>query len=703
MLYLSIVLKGSDDTLIKRWRVSDGLLLRSFRGHLKEITDITLSPEEDRLASSSLDHTVKVWNVETGECLFNLEHATKDVLRLKWCKLQFPDCEKSLLFTSSIDGCCRVYHGQDLAESCSQFGSVGIELNCIAVEPKSCLLALAYSNGRVIIWSLSQLKEISAFTVNHEVNWLEFSPSGMELAIGPPFPEIYVALLKPKKDGVLQIEHLNFSSFLSFPRHLAPYSTCADWSVDGSFLAVGTSSGGLLVMTSKLSLITHQKSHSDYISSIAFHPVLNHVCLSSGHDGTTILWRIDTNAIVALQRFDRDDEYRLYTCCWSLDGSFFASSSDAGRMILFKEFQDPVYENYREEQFFQEDYRPLMHDQRGFPIDLELIIPPNLIPRVLCNHLLIPYENQPFEYSSDSLVANSFVELISLPTPAIFAAMPPNIGIEEHISLPSDFEENEVQDDPDWRGGSEDEDIDLVSEDVLGDDSHSNASSIGEQSPLIHEEDSTETLESPEGVSNAPQPVLTTATEIPRQRRRRLVRSASIEVPSSEDSSRSEPEAELEIPTIEAVDDLITARIDSSGGDNEEEPLALTEMHPDSVARSLLEFNADLESKKDDSKLSSSESEDEDEQRLVYQAFLLAREKKRKLSLIESDTESSRGLDTGPKAKRILKAGTAVPDSSWLTMSEVIKGYYVPQKGDQGAMMFFCISERISLVFPSRP
>lgn len=55
---------GSMDREIKLWRVSDGTLLRTLRGHTDTVTSLAFSPDGAYLASGSEDHTVRVWSLE---------------------------------------------------------------------------------------------------------------------------------------------------------------------------------------------------------------------------------------------------------------------------------------------------------------------------------------------------------------------------------------------------------------------------------------------------------------------------------------------------------------------------------------------------------------------------------------------------------------------------------------------------------------
>ncbi len=48
------------------WATETGDLLHTLRGHQKEIVCLAFSPQGDLIATGSMDHTAKLWDVETG-------------------------------------------------------------------------------------------------------------------------------------------------------------------------------------------------------------------------------------------------------------------------------------------------------------------------------------------------------------------------------------------------------------------------------------------------------------------------------------------------------------------------------------------------------------------------------------------------------------------------------------------------------------
>ncbi|NJM98818.1 MAG: hypothetical protein HC800_18165 [Phormidesmis sp. RL_2_1] len=59
---------GSADRTIKLWDVETGECLQTLTGHSNWVMSVAFSPEGEQLISGSADRTIKLWDVETGEC-----------------------------------------------------------------------------------------------------------------------------------------------------------------------------------------------------------------------------------------------------------------------------------------------------------------------------------------------------------------------------------------------------------------------------------------------------------------------------------------------------------------------------------------------------------------------------------------------------------------------------------------------------------
>src|SRR5262252_2296202 len=64
---------GSFDHTVRLWDSNTGQELLTLKGHGDQVHSVAFSPDGKWLASGSLDHTVKVWDSNTGQELLTLK------------------------------------------------------------------------------------------------------------------------------------------------------------------------------------------------------------------------------------------------------------------------------------------------------------------------------------------------------------------------------------------------------------------------------------------------------------------------------------------------------------------------------------------------------------------------------------------------------------------------------------------------------
>ena len=98
------ILSSSRDKTLKVWDLESGECLATFEGHTDRVLGVVITPDGRRVVSGSGDKTLKVWDLESGECLATFEGHTATVSVVAMT----PDGKR--IVSGSYDHSLRVWH-----------------------------------------------------------------------------------------------------------------------------------------------------------------------------------------------------------------------------------------------------------------------------------------------------------------------------------------------------------------------------------------------------------------------------------------------------------------------------------------------------------------------------------------------------------------------------------------------------------------
>merc|ERR1719498_984505 len=216
------LLSGSRDRTIIKWELfpqSDdldsecGRPKKLFTGHSHFISEICLTGDSRFAFSSSWDHSVRLWNVEKGQCVSQLIGHTKDVLsvaisaddrQILTCSLDNQikiwntrcECKHTVDKNSHTDAvsCVKFYHAakpaicvtaswdktikvwdntyMKLMHTCMGHKA---QINSIDMVNNSSYLASGSHDGQIMIWNLIEGKWLATHEYDSPVNCVLFS------------------------------------------------------------------------------------------------------------------------------------------------------------------------------------------------------------------------------------------------------------------------------------------------------------------------------------------------------------------------------------------------------------------------------------------------------------------------------------------------------------------------------------------------
>lgn len=68
-----VTASASYDNTVKLWNIESGECLRTLKGHRFDLLACAFTPDGLSVISGSVDHTLKLWNIDSSECVMTLK------------------------------------------------------------------------------------------------------------------------------------------------------------------------------------------------------------------------------------------------------------------------------------------------------------------------------------------------------------------------------------------------------------------------------------------------------------------------------------------------------------------------------------------------------------------------------------------------------------------------------------------------------
>lgn len=281
---------GSLDQTIKLWNLATGELLNTLTEHTGGITCVTFSSDGQTLASSSSnpDGTIKLWDTNTGKLKNTLKGDDFLVLSV-WSIAISPD-DKILVSGHHADSTVKVWDlnaGKLLHTLRGHVWAV----HSVAISPDGKIIASGSFDNNIKIWNAytgelrrtlngpeSPLNPILSWFSSDSIYSVAFSPDGLTLASGGTKQPIILWCLRSGEQKSTLTGHSEDVYSVAF-------------SPDGKLLASGSADRTIRIWDVSTGEPIDTLEHSDTVYSVAFSPD-GQMLVGGSKDGAIKVWQL---------------------------------------------------------------------------------------------------------------------------------------------------------------------------------------------------------------------------------------------------------------------------------------------------------------------------------------------------------------------------------------------------------------------------
>ena len=293
----NIIASGSLDQTIKLWNLSTGELIHTFTGHRSAVIDVAFSPDGKTLASASnhefFDGSIKLWDVANKQFKQSLGNT---LLALRTSCLAFSPDEQTLanghIGTTLIGGTIDIWNLKRSRIEKTLWGHVW-EVNCLAFSKDGRILVSGGLDGAIKIWNWH--REELLHTLNRPVDFFGGVASWFDSSVGI----IWCVAISPDGKTVaasgsqqpIQLWNAENGRLLrTFTEHSDSIYALA-FSPDGETLASGGADNTIRIWNFHTGELLETLEHLGPVKSVVF-SYDGKTLVSGSADATVKIWRV---------------------------------------------------------------------------------------------------------------------------------------------------------------------------------------------------------------------------------------------------------------------------------------------------------------------------------------------------------------------------------------------------------------------------
>jgi WD40 repeat protein/tRNA A-37 threonylcarbamoyl transferase component Bud32 len=266
------IASSSRDRMVKIWDAVDGGNPYTCSGHTDSVVSVAWSPDGKRIASGAADKTVRIWNAADGGDASTYKGHTDVVQSAAWS----PDGKR--IASASFDKTVQIWNAVDGGNVATYQGHTDA-VRSVAWSPDGKRIASASFDKTVQIWNAVDGSDAYTYKGHADVVWgVAWSPDGKRIASG-------------SRDGTVQIwDAADGGNVYTYTGHVGGVWGVA-WSPDGKRIASGSWDKTVQVWNAIDGSDAYTyKGHTNSVWSVVWSPDGKYI--ASGSDDKTVqVWQ----------------------------------------------------------------------------------------------------------------------------------------------------------------------------------------------------------------------------------------------------------------------------------------------------------------------------------------------------------------------------------------------------------------------------
>ncbi|CAK1578684.1 unnamed protein product [Parnassius mnemosyne] len=315
-----------------KWNSLEPSLEKQLKGHRGGITALFFNPNEQQIASSSLDHSVLLWDLRGTMRSYRFQGHDEAVM-----DVTFSPTGKYMA-SASRDKTVRLWV-PTVTGSTGVFKAHSQTVRSVQFSPDGGRILTASDDKIVKMWSSEKHKFLASF-VGH-TNWVRCARMSHDGSV----------IASCSDDKTTRLWNPDTGECIYTYKDQKSFGMYLSWHPSGCYIAIGTSNGNVKVYDIRThNLVQYYSIHSDAVTQLVFHPSGSYILTSSKDGKMKILDLLEGHPIFTLSGHGGS----VNSVNFSNSGDSFASAGEDKLVFIWKtnftEFANETKENDEQNQ-----------------------------------------------------------------------------------------------------------------------------------------------------------------------------------------------------------------------------------------------------------------------------------------------------------------------------------------------------------------